>query len=193
MCGGVGREPWIPRGCHPDRGVRALRPAGIVHTCPRSRGPVSTSCSSSARHDSTPNGSAFFQAASWLEWAAIREQVLTRAGWRFQACGLRRRLDVHHVVKRSQGGSDFDLDRLVALCRWRHDLTDAPYERGGLVVTALGEGQLTFEVVALGTPPARAPALAHVGEIQPSADTPCRIHLHFGLPINARFNARSTT
>jgi hypothetical protein len=38
-------------------------------------------------------------------------------------------LEVHHVVKRSQGGSDFDLDLLVALCRWGHDQTDAPSER----------------------------------------------------------------
>src|SRR5207245_6216184 len=53
----------------------------------------------------------------------------------------------HHVVKRSQGGSDFDLDLLVALCRWCHDQTDAPYERGRLVVTALGAGQFTFEVI----------------------------------------------
>jgi hypothetical protein len=76
-------------------------------------------------------------------------------------------LDVHHVVKRSQGGSDFDLDLLVALCRWCHDQTDAPYERGRLVVTALGAGQFTFEVVARvgpGTPPARVPAFAHVGK-----------------------------
>lgn len=87
------------------------------------------------------------QAASWHEWATIREQVLTRAGWHCQACGVRRRLDVHHVVKRSQGGSDFDLDRLVALCRWCHDQTDAPYERGRLVVIASGGGQFTFEVV----------------------------------------------
>ena len=107
------------------------------------------------------------QAASWHEWAAIREQVLTRAGWHCQACGVRRRLDVHHVVKRSQGGSDFDLDRLVALCRWCHDQTDAPYERGRLVVTALGAGQFAFEVVARagpGTPPARVPAFAHAGK-----------------------------
>jgi hypothetical protein len=87
------------------------------------------------------------QAASWPEWAAIRELVFARAGWRCQACGVRRRLDVHHLVKRSQGGSDFDLDRLVALCRWCHDQTDAPYERGRLVVTALGAGQFTFEVI----------------------------------------------
>jgi len=45
-------------------------------------------------------------------------------------------------------GSDFDLDRLVTLCRWCHAQTDAPYERGRLVVTALGAGQFTFEVVA---------------------------------------------
>ena len=73
---------------------------------------------------------------------------------------MRRRLDVHHVVKRSQGGSDFDLDLLVALCRWCHDHTDAPYERGRLVVTALGAGQFTFEVVrrtSHGTPQARVP------------------------------------
>jgi len=107
------------------------------------------------------------RAASWAEWASIREQVLARAGWRCQACRVRRRLDVHHVVKCSQGGSDFDLDLLVALCRWCHDQTDAPYERGRLVVAALGAGQFTFEVVqraGRGTPQARVPAFAHVGK-----------------------------
>src|SRR5712691_6107141 len=87
------------------------------------------------------------RAASQAEWTAIREQVLARAGWRCQACGVRRRLDVHHVVKRSQGGSDFDLDQLVALCRWCHNQTDAPYERGRLLVTATGDGQFRFDVV----------------------------------------------
>ena len=44
---------------------------------------------------------------------------------------VRRRLDVHHMIKRPSG-SDFDLGRLVALCHWCHDdQTDAPYERGG--------------------------------------------------------------
>jgi len=56
-------------------------------------------------------------AASRTEWEAIQSQVRSRAGWRCQACGRRGRLDVHHVIKRSRGGSDFDLDRLVALCR----------------------------------------------------------------------------
>jgi hypothetical protein len=106
-------------------------------------------------------------AASVSEWKLIRQTVLARAGWRCQACGVRRRLDVHHLIKRSQGGSDFDLEHLVALCRWCHDQTDAPYERGRLVVTALGAGQFTFEVVARvgpGTPPAGFPAFAHVGK-----------------------------
>jgi len=56
------------------------------------------------------------------------------------------RLDVHHVVKRAQGGSDFDLDRLVALCPPCHAQTDAPYARGRLVITPLGEGRFTVEV-----------------------------------------------
>jgi hypothetical protein len=87
------------------------------------------------------------RAASREEWAAIRELVLARARWVCQACGLRRRLDVHHVVKRAQGGSDFDLNYLVALCRSCHDQTDAPYDRGKLIVTPLGLGQFTFAVM----------------------------------------------
>ena len=51
-----------------------------------------------------------------------------------------------HVVKRAQGGSDFDLDRLVALCLPCHARTDAPYARGRLVVTPLGKGRFTAEV-----------------------------------------------
>ena len=44
------------------------------------------------------------------------------------------------VVKRAQGGSDFDLDRLLALCPPCHAQTDAPYARGRLVITQLGTG-----------------------------------------------------
>jgi hypothetical protein len=53
----------------------------------------------------------------------------------------------NHVVKRAQGGSDFDLDRLVALCRPCHAQTDAPYRRGRLVVTSLGGGRFTFAII----------------------------------------------
>jgi len=85
-------------------------------------------------------------AASRIEWQAIQSEVRLRAGWRCQACGRRGRLDVHHVIKRSHGGSDFDLDRLVALCRSCHDQTDAPLAAGRLLITALGEGHFAFEV-----------------------------------------------
>ncbi len=80
-------------------------------------------------------------------WREIRAQVLARAQWRCQACRVRTRLEVHHVVKRTQGGSDFDLDRLVALCPPCHAQTDAPYARGRLVITPLGQGHFTFTVV----------------------------------------------
>lgn len=57
----------------------------------------------------------------------------------------RRPQDTHHVVKRSQGGEDSE-DNEVALCRPCHDQTDYPYQRGRLVVTALGAGQFRFAV-----------------------------------------------
>ena len=86
-------------------------------------------------------------AATLEQWAAIRRLVVRRARWRCQACGRWDALEVHHVVKRAQGGSDFDLDRLVALCPACHAQTDAPYARGRLVVTPLGHGRFTFDVV----------------------------------------------
>ena len=56
-------------------------------------------------------------------------------------------LRVHHVVKRAQRGPDFDLDRLVALCPPCHAQTEAPYARGRLVITPLGDGCFTVEVI----------------------------------------------
>jgi 5-methylcytosine-specific restriction endonuclease McrA len=82
--------------------------------------------------------------ATRREWAIIRTAVVLRARGRSQACGQRRPLDVHHVIKRSQGGSDFDLDRLVALCRRCHEWTDAPYHRGRLVITPIRDGVFGF-------------------------------------------------
>ena len=80
-------------------------------------------------------------------WREIRAQALARAQWRCQACRVRTRLEVHHVVKRAQGGSDFDLDRLVALCPACHAQTDAPYVQGRLVIAPEGQGRFTFTVV----------------------------------------------
>src|SRR5262249_45909823 len=86
-------------------------------------------------------------AASLAEWDAIRDYVLARARWACQACGTRTGLEVHHVIKRAQGGSDFDPDTLVVLCRRCHAQTDAPYGRGRLIVTPLGAGQFRCEVI----------------------------------------------
>ena len=55
------------------------------------------------------------KSASRQQWQIICADVRRRAGWRCEVCGRRSRLDVHHVDKRSRGGSDFDLDCLVAL------------------------------------------------------------------------------
>src|SRR5262249_42000294 len=70
-------------------------------------------------------------------------------------------------AKQSQMRSHLILAKLsqrVALRRWCHDRTDAPYERGRLVVTPLGAGQFTFEVVAREGPGTSVPAFAHVGK-----------------------------
>jgi len=85
--------------------------------------------------------------ASPEAWREIRAQVLARARWVCQVCGVRTRLEVHHVVKRAQGGSDFDLDRLVALCLPCHAQTDAPYARGRLVITPLGGGRFSSTIM----------------------------------------------
>ena len=54
--------------------------------------------------------------------------------------------EVHHVIKRAPGGSDFELDRLVALCPPCHAQTDAPYARGRLVVMPCGGGRFIIEL-----------------------------------------------
>src|SRR4029077_12455815 len=86
-------------------------------------------------------------AATLDEWAVIRRVVVPRARWRCQACGRGGALKVHHVVRRAQVDSDFDLDRLVALCPPCHAQTDAPYAGGRLVITPPRDGRFTIEVI----------------------------------------------
>ncbi len=70
------------------------------------------------------------------QWREMKGDILARARSRCEACGRPGRLDVHHLVKRSQGGGDADPDQLVALCRRCRELTDAPSATGRLVITA---------------------------------------------------------
>jgi len=51
------------------------------------------------------------------------------------------------MTEAKASSSDFHLDRLVALCPPCHAQTDAPYARGCLVITALGQGRFSFEVM----------------------------------------------
>ena len=57
------------------------------------------------------------------------QRIYVRDGWRCMApgCTSRRNLETHHIVYRSQGGSDAD-ENLVCLCRFHHQMG----EHGGL-------------------------------------------------------------
>jgi 5-methylcytosine-specific restriction endonuclease McrA len=69
--------------------------------------------------------------------SALRPAVLAAFGGRCANpwCRTAGRLDVHHVIKRSQGGTDSLEENLVALCRACHERTDWPKDRGRLVIT----------------------------------------------------------
>jgi len=54
------------------------------------------------------------------EYEAIRNQVLLRDGFRCQECGFKYKLEVHHIIPRSQGGSN-DPSNLITLCKKCHD------------------------------------------------------------------------
>ena len=69
---------------------------------------------------------------------------------------------MHHVIKRSQGGSDAP-DNVVALCRACHVKTDAPYARGRLVIW-YDEGFQTVAVFAADRAQGRRQASAHVAD-----------------------------
>ena len=49
----------------------------------------------------------------------VRKAVYRREGYECAVCGSTRQLEIHHVVKRSRGGSD-DPHNLVCLCHLCH-------------------------------------------------------------------------
>ena len=58
-------------------------------------------------------------------WRRVRREVLTRAAWRCERCGLTDILEVHHVdpVAGRRGApvdADYDPSRLVAICKPCH-------------------------------------------------------------------------
>lgn len=54
-------------------------------------------------------------------WHALRMRVLARDKFRckFPGCGKRRHLEVHHIIRRFNGGRD-ELSNLETLCRDHH-------------------------------------------------------------------------
>ena len=45
----------------------------------------------------------------------LHQGILKRDGWRCQACGSLRGLEVHHIERRSQSGNDSE-DNLISDC-----------------------------------------------------------------------------
>ena len=73
---------------------------------------------------------------------SVRERVLERDGWSCKApgCSMRKNLDVHHVVFRSDSGGD-EPGNLVSLCRVHHDLV----HRGICRISGEAGVDLTFD------------------------------------------------
>ena len=80
-------------------------------------------------------------------WRAIVEHVRQRARHRCEV-GTYDHLgsDPHHVVPRSLGGADH-ADNVIWLCRFHHEMVDAPFVKGRMVITALGGGKFSWEIV----------------------------------------------
>jgi 5-methylcytosine-specific restriction protein A len=49
------------------------------------------------------------------DYQELRQEVLSRDGWRCQICGTLRDLEIHHIQKRSDLGSDA-AENLITLC-----------------------------------------------------------------------------
>jgi 5-methylcytosine-specific restriction endonuclease McrA len=52
------------------------------------------------------------------EW--LRQQILSRDGWRCQSCGAMSNLEVHHKQFRSHSGDDSE-ENLITLCTSCHE------------------------------------------------------------------------
>lgn len=90
--------------------------------------------------------------ASSSEWDAVKTAVRLRSKGRCEVvlegvrC-LRDAKDAHHVVKRSQGGSD-SVHNVMDVCRPCHDRTDFAFYRGRLWIVALGSERFSCTIIS---------------------------------------------
>ena len=54
-----------------------------------------------------------------LSYESLRQQILSRDGWRCQSCGAMTNLEVHHKEFRSHSGEDSE-ENLITLCAGCH-------------------------------------------------------------------------
>jgi 5-methylcytosine-specific restriction endonuclease McrA len=59
------------------------------------------------------------------DYEELRYQILNRDGWKCQCCGPHKDLHVHHLVRRSEFGSDA-LENLMTLCAGCHRRVHSP-------------------------------------------------------------------
>ena len=78
----------------------------------------------------------------------MRLTALNRDGWCCRRCGLRGKLEVHHILPLHQGGGGYDLDNLATLCRGCHIAISAADNRRKLTPAEEAWGQLVAEAVA---------------------------------------------
>lgn len=57
------------------------------------------------------------------EYKSFATSVFNRDGWKCRCCGERKGLTVHHLVKRSQLGSDV-FGNVISLCVFCHELVE---------------------------------------------------------------------
>jgi 5-methylcytosine-specific restriction endonuclease McrA len=74
-------------------------------------------------------------AARGRRLAKLKMELLKEFHGHCEVCGCSRLpIDLHHIVKRSQGGKD-TAENTCLLCRWCHRATDLPYFSGRLIIT----------------------------------------------------------
>ncbi len=74
----------------------------------------------------------------------LHQEILKRDGWRCQACGSLRGLEVHHIQRRSQSGKDSE-GNLITLCSNCHRAIHTYWEEPTVRSTTPGWGDLCRE------------------------------------------------